>query len=69
MRRLRFASALADLFTAHGVADRAAFRHRVFRHLVEQPDLGRAISAVHAGPWPVPEDAFTPSILSTLALG
>lgn len=68
MRRLRFASALTDLLMAQGVVDRAERKRRMEQRLRDDPTLARALHAVHAGPWRVPEDAFEPSILTTLAL-
>jgi 2-polyprenyl-6-methoxyphenol hydroxylase-like FAD-dependent oxidoreductase len=68
MRRLRFATALTDLFTALGDEHRADRRRRMGRALVADPMLGQAIDAVHAGPWSVPADAFTPDKPTTLAL-
>ena len=37
----------------------------VLRH---RPELGAALEAVHAGPWEAPDEAYTPDILTTLAL-
>jgi 2-polyprenyl-6-methoxyphenol hydroxylase-like FAD-dependent oxidoreductase len=68
MRRLRFASALTDLLAAQGAPDRADKVRRMHQCVKRQPALLRAIDAVHAGPWRVPEDAFEPSILTTVAL-
>jgi 2-polyprenyl-6-methoxyphenol hydroxylase-like FAD-dependent oxidoreductase len=68
MARLRFATALIDLFTAFGAADRANRRTRMGRLLGAEPELGAAIAAVHEGPWRVPSTAFSPDILTTLAL-
>lgn len=68
MRRLRFASALTDLFAAQGAPDRAGLVRRLNQCARQQPELLRALEAVHAGPWRVDEDAFEPSILTTLAL-
>ncbi|MGD9796055.1 MAG: FAD-dependent oxidoreductase [Acidimicrobiia bacterium] len=68
MRRLRFASALTDLFAAQGAPDRAGLVRRLNRCARQQPELLRALEAVHAGPWRIDEDAFEPSILTTLAL-
>jgi 2-polyprenyl-6-methoxyphenol hydroxylase-like FAD-dependent oxidoreductase len=68
MRRLRFASALTDLLSAHCADDRGPRCRRMERRLREEPVLGAALDAVHRGPWRVPEEAFEPSILTTLAL-
>lgn len=68
MRRLRFASALTDLLAAQGAPDRADKVRRMYRCTKAQPELLRALEAVHAGPWHLPEDAFEPSILTTVAL-
>jgi hypothetical protein len=68
MRRLRFASALTDLLAAQGVPERADRIRRMHRCARAQPGLLRALEAVHKGPWRVAEDAFEPSILTTLAL-
>jgi hypothetical protein len=32
------------------------------------PELGVALDAVHAGPWAAPSEAYTPDILTTIAL-
>lgn len=68
MARLRFASALTDLLGGFGMDDRASRRHRMFSLLSRRPELGTALTAVHSGPWSVPEEAFSPDILTTLAL-
>jgi 2-polyprenyl-6-methoxyphenol hydroxylase-like FAD-dependent oxidoreductase len=68
MARLRFASALTDLLTGFGMPDRAARRSRMFGLLRRRPELGAALDAVHAGPWAAPAEAYTPDILTTLAL-
>jgi 2-polyprenyl-6-methoxyphenol hydroxylase-like FAD-dependent oxidoreductase len=68
MARLRFASALTDLLTGFGMPDRAARRLRMFALLHRRPELGAALDAVHAGPWAAPDEAYTPDILTTLAL-
>jgi len=68
MARLRFASAITDLLTAFGAPERAARRSRMGRLLAEDPGLGAAFAAVHAGPWTLPAGAFSPDILTTLAL-
>jgi len=68
MARLRFASALTDLLTGFGMTDRAARRSRMFALLHRRPELGAALEAVHAGPWAAPDEAYTPDILTTLAL-
>ena len=68
LARLRFASALTDLFTAFGAADRAGRRSRMGRLLAAEPEMGAALDAVHAGPWRLPPTAFSPDILTTLAL-
>jgi 2-polyprenyl-6-methoxyphenol hydroxylase-like FAD-dependent oxidoreductase len=68
MARLRFARALTDLFTAFGAPDRAGCRSRMGRLLAAEPELGAALNAVHAGPWRLPPTAFSPDILTTLAL-
>lgn len=68
MARLRFASALTDLLSGFGADDRAARRRRMFSVLSRRPELATALTAVHAGPWSVPEEAFSPDILTTLAL-
>ena len=68
MSRLRFASALTDLLTGFGIPDRLARRSRMFKLLHRRPELGAALDAVHAGPWEAPDEAYTPDILTTLAL-
>ena len=68
MARLRFASALTDLLTGFGMPDRAARRPRMLGLLRRRPELGAALDAVQAGPWAAPSEAYTPDILSTLAL-
>ena len=68
MARLRFASALTDLISGFGMPDRAARRSRMFGLLRRRPELGAALDAVHAGPWATPAEAYTPDILTTLAL-
>jgi len=68
MRRLRFASALTDLLTAHGVDDRANRQKRMRRKLRENPEFALALGAVHKGPWTVPLKAFEPNILTSLAM-
>jgi len=68
MARLRFASALTDLITGFGMPDRLARRSRMFRMLHRRPELGVALDAVHAGPWEAPDEAYSPDILTTLAL-
>lgn len=68
MARLRFAVALTDLISAFGMPDRAAKRGRMLALLADRPELGAALSAAHAGPWTAPEEAFSPDILTTLAL-
>ena len=68
MRRLRFASALTDLLAAFGAPNRGELRARMFARLRAQPELGAAIAAVHTGPWRLPSSAFSPDILTTLAL-
>jgi len=68
MSRLRFASALTDLLTGFGMPDRLARRSRMFKLLHRRPELGAALDAVHAGPWEAPDEAYTPDILTTLAL-
>ncbi|SHN18230.1 FAD-dependent oxidoreductase [Cryptosporangium aurantiacum] len=68
MRRLRFASALTDLLTAFGLTDRAARRRAMVRLLAARPELGAALAAVHGGAWTPPEAAFSPDILTTIAL-
>jgi hypothetical protein len=68
MARLRFASALTDLLAGFGMPDRAARRSRMFGLLRGRPELEAALDAVHAGPWAVPAEAYTPDILTTLAL-
>jgi 2-polyprenyl-6-methoxyphenol hydroxylase-like FAD-dependent oxidoreductase len=68
MARLRFASALTDVLAAFGAPDRAVRRSRMFRVLGEDPRIGAALGAVHAGPWRLPEEAFAPAHLATLAL-
>jgi 2-polyprenyl-6-methoxyphenol hydroxylase-like FAD-dependent oxidoreductase len=69
MRRLRFASALTELVSAHGAADRPVVRRRILGRLVAAPELGLAFGALHGGPWRVPEAAFAASNLTDLALG
>jgi 2-polyprenyl-6-methoxyphenol hydroxylase-like FAD-dependent oxidoreductase len=68
MARLRFASALTDLLTGFGMADRAARRSRMLGLLRRRPELGAALDAVHAGPWAASAEAYTPDILTTIAL-
>lgn len=68
MARLRFASALTDLLTGFGMPDRAARRSRMLGLLRGRPELGAALDAVHAGPWAASAEAYTPDILTTLAL-
>jgi 2-polyprenyl-6-methoxyphenol hydroxylase-like FAD-dependent oxidoreductase len=68
MARLRFASALTDLLTGFGMPDRAARRGRMLGVLRRRPELGEALDAVHAGPWAAPPEAYTPDVLTTLAL-
>lgn len=68
MARLRFASALTDLLTGFGMSDRLARRSRMLGLLRRRPELGAALDAVHAGPWAAPAQAYTPDILTTLAL-
>jgi 2-polyprenyl-6-methoxyphenol hydroxylase-like FAD-dependent oxidoreductase len=68
MARLRFASALTDLLTGFGMPERAARRARMLGLLRRRPELGAALDAVHAGPWAASSEAYTPDILTTLAL-
>jgi 2-polyprenyl-6-methoxyphenol hydroxylase-like FAD-dependent oxidoreductase len=68
MARLRYASALMDLITAHGQDDRAVRRKRMFKRMHANPILTKALGACHTGPWTVSEDAFTPSNLVELAM-
>lgn len=68
MARLRFASAMTDLLTGFGMPDRPARRSRMLGLLRRRPDLGAALDAVHAGPWAAPSAAYTPDLLTTLAL-
>jgi hypothetical protein len=68
MRRLRFASALTDLFAAFGAPQRAARRSRMRKLLATRPELGAAFAAVHQGPWRLPPTAFSPDILTAFAL-
>lgn len=68
MARLRFASALTDLMTGFGMPDRLARRGRMMKLLRRQPELGAALEAVHSGPWAAPAQAYTPDILTTLAM-
>jgi 2-polyprenyl-6-methoxyphenol hydroxylase-like FAD-dependent oxidoreductase len=68
MARLRFASAMTDLLTGFGMADRAVRRSRMLGMLRQRPELGAALDAVHAGPWAASSEAYTPDILTTLAL-
>jgi 2-polyprenyl-6-methoxyphenol hydroxylase-like FAD-dependent oxidoreductase len=68
MSRLRFAGALTDLIAGFGMTDRAARRSRMLKKLKQNPELGRALDAVHAGPWVAPAEAYSPDILTTLAL-
>ena len=68
MARLRFASALTDLLTGFGMPDRAARRSRMLDLLRRRPELGAALDAVHAGPWSASSEAYTPDILTTVAL-
>jgi 2-polyprenyl-6-methoxyphenol hydroxylase-like FAD-dependent oxidoreductase len=68
MARLRYASALLDLMTAHGQEDRALRRKRMFKRLHSNPGLAKALDACHLGPWNVADDAFTPSNLVALAM-
>lgn len=68
MARLRFASALTDMITGFGMPDRQTRRSRMFGLLRTRPELGLALEAVHSGPWSPPAEAYTPDILTTLAL-
>ncbi|WP_166903579.1 NAD(P)/FAD-dependent oxidoreductase [Mycobacterium sp. DL440] len=68
MARLRFASALTDLITGFGMPDRLTRRARMFGLLRRRPELGLALEAVHSGPWSAPAEAYSPDILTTLAL-
>ena len=68
MARLRFATALTDLITAFGADDRGARRRRMGQRLAAHPELAAALGAVHAGPWTVPAEAFSPDKLTALAL-
>lgn len=68
MARLRFASALTDLVAGFGMPDRAARQSRMRRMLGQRPELGAALGAVHSGPWAAPPEAYSPDILTTLAL-
>jgi 2-polyprenyl-6-methoxyphenol hydroxylase-like FAD-dependent oxidoreductase len=68
MARLRFASALADLLTGFGMPDRADRRSPMLGLLRRRPELGAALDAVHAGPWAASSEAYTPDILTTVAL-
>jgi 2-polyprenyl-6-methoxyphenol hydroxylase-like FAD-dependent oxidoreductase len=68
MARLRFASALTDLLTGFGMPDRVDRRSRMLGLLRRRPELGAALDAVHAGPWAAPSEAYTPDILTTVAL-
>jgi 2-polyprenyl-6-methoxyphenol hydroxylase-like FAD-dependent oxidoreductase len=68
MSRLRFTTALTDLLTGFGLPDRAQRRQRTTRLIRSQPELAAAIRVIHAGPWSVPAEAFSPDILTTLAL-
>lgn len=68
MARLRFASALTDLLTGFGMPNRADRRSRMLGLLRGRPELGAALDAVHAGPWAAPAEAYTPDILTTVAL-
>jgi 2-polyprenyl-6-methoxyphenol hydroxylase-like FAD-dependent oxidoreductase len=68
MGRLRYASALLDLITAHGQEDRAIRRKRMFKRMHGNPTLGKALDACHLGPWTVAENAFAPSNLVELAM-
>lgn len=68
MRRLRFSTALADLVSGFGMSDRDTRRARVLKVLARRPELGKALTAIHAGPWSIGEEAFGPDILTTLAL-
>jgi 2-polyprenyl-6-methoxyphenol hydroxylase-like FAD-dependent oxidoreductase len=68
MARLRFTSALTDLLSAFGMPDRAPKRRRMLSLLRKHPELGAALAAVHSGPWTPPAEAFSPDILTTVAL-
>ncbi|MFF3574031.1 FAD-dependent oxidoreductase [Nocardia jiangxiensis] len=68
MARLRFATALTDLLSAFGVPDRAATRARMFQLVAERPETTAALAGIHSGPWTPSAAAFTPDILTTLAL-
>lgn len=68
MARLRFASAMSDLLAGFGLPDRVVRRSRMRRLLARRPELGAALTAVHSGPWAAPDQAYTPDILTTLAL-
>jgi hypothetical protein len=47
--------------------DRAERRSRMLGLLRKRPELGAALDAVHAGPWAVSTEAYTP-VLTTVAL-
>ena len=68
MARLRFASAMTDLLTGFGMPDRVARRSRMLGLLRQRPELGAALDAVHAGPWAASPEAYTPDLMTTLAL-
>jgi 2-polyprenyl-6-methoxyphenol hydroxylase-like FAD-dependent oxidoreductase len=68
MARLRFTTALTDLMTGFGMPDRAARRPRMGRLARAHPELLAALGVIQRGPWAVPAEAFSPDILTTLAL-
>ncbi len=68
MARLRFASALTDLIAGFGMTDRESRRPRILKMLGRRPELGAALAAVHSGPWTTEAEAYSPDILTTLAL-
>lgn len=68
MARLRFATALLDLYTAFGAPDRAERRARMNRLLAGRPELAAALNAIYLGPWRLPATAFSPDNLTTLAM-
>jgi len=68
MARLRFTTALTDLITGFGLPDRADRRRRMAGRARSQPELLSALAVIHRGPWSAPPEAFSPDILTTLAL-
>lgn len=68
MARLRFATALTDMLSAFGLPDRTAKRARMQKLVTEHPETTAALEGIHSGPGTPPAAAFSPDILTTLAL-